>query len=109
MSVRCGECGAVAGYGYEIQHRRSCSIDMKPARSVDRRNEAEKLLNAAMDHIAGTLEQPTDPRAWGHLLIYCPIKDIFERLVLAINYDGKDRRSITLGEIERSIKGAKIP
>ena len=38
------------------------------------RNQTERLLNAAMDHIAGTLEQPTDPRAWDHLLIYCPLE-----------------------------------
>jgi hypothetical protein len=44
---------------------------------VDARNEAERLLNAAMDHIAGTLEQPIDPRAWQHLLIYCPL-DVLE-------------------------------
>jgi hypothetical protein len=40
----------------------------------DNRNETERLLNAAMDHIAGTHEQPFDPRAWEHLLIYCPIE-----------------------------------
>lgn len=40
---------------------------------VDNRNETERLLNAAMDHIAGTLEQPADSRAWDHLLIYCPL------------------------------------
>jgi hypothetical protein len=49
----------------------------KACATVDARNEAEKLLNAAMDHIAGTLEQPTDRRAWMHLLIYCPY-DILE-------------------------------
>jgi hypothetical protein len=37
-------------------------------------NQTERLLNAAMDHIAGTLEQPTDRRAWAHLLIYCPLE-----------------------------------
>lgn len=41
---------------------------------VDARKETERLLNAAMDHIAGTLEQPADPRAWHHLLIYCPLE-----------------------------------
>lgn len=40
---------------------------------VDNRNETDRLLNAAMDHIAGTLEQPADQRAWDHLLIYCPL------------------------------------
>ena len=45
---------------------------------TDRRNETERLLNSAMDHIADTLEQPTDPRAWDHLLIYCP-RDALER------------------------------
>lgn len=42
--------------------------------TVDKRNEAERLLNAAMDHIAGTHEQPADQRAWDHLLIYCPLE-----------------------------------
>ena len=40
--------------------------------TIDPRNEAERLLNAAMDHIAGTHEQPRDVRAWDHLLTYCP-------------------------------------
>ena len=35
-------------------------------------NQTERLLNAAADHIAATLEQPSDMRAWGQLLIYCP-------------------------------------
>lgn len=42
------------------------------------RNFTEKLLNDAVDHIAGTHEQPTDPRAWDQLLIYCP-RDALER------------------------------
>jgi hypothetical protein len=42
--------------------------------TTDHRNEAERLLNTAMDHIAGTHEQPLDPRAWEHLLIYCPLE-----------------------------------
>lgn len=49
----------------------------KACATVDVRNESERLLNAAMDHIAGTLEQPTDTRAWGHLLVYCPL-DVLE-------------------------------
>lgn len=40
----------------------------------DNRNQTERLLNEAMDHIAGTLEQPSDERAWSHLLIYCPFE-----------------------------------
>lgn len=40
----------------------------------DNRNQTERLLNSAMDHIAGSLEQPTDTRAWDHLLIYCPLE-----------------------------------
>jgi len=35
-------------------------------------NQTERLLNAAADHIAATLEQPSDMRAWEQLLIYCP-------------------------------------
>ena len=38
------------------------------------RNFTEHLLNQAMDHIAGTHEQPTDPRAWDYLLTYCPLE-----------------------------------
>jgi hypothetical protein len=41
---------------------------------TDTRNQSERLLNDAMDHIASTLEQPTDNRAWHHLLIYCPLE-----------------------------------
>lgn len=44
---------------------------------VDNRKETERLLVAAADYIAGTLEQPTDPRAWRMLLTYCP-RDILE-------------------------------
>jgi hypothetical protein len=44
------------------------------------RNVTEILLNKAMDHIGETLEQPTDPRAWDHLLVYCPIEAIERRL-----------------------------
>ncbi len=35
-------------------------------------NQTERLLNAAADHIAATLEQPSDMRAWEQLLIYYP-------------------------------------
>jgi hypothetical protein len=35
-------------------------------------NQTERLLNAAADHIAATLEQPSDMRAWEQLLIYRP-------------------------------------
>jgi hypothetical protein len=48
--------------------------------TVDARKETERLLNAAADHIAGTLEQPSDPRAWDQLLIYCPREAIERRL-----------------------------
>lgn len=47
------------------------------------RNVTEILLNRAMDHIGETLEQPTDPRAWDHLLLYCP-KDALERRLEAM-------------------------
>lgn len=49
-----------------------CAIFERACAIVDKRNETERLLNTAMDHIAGTLEQPSDSRAWDHLLIYCP-------------------------------------
>jgi hypothetical protein len=42
------------------------------------RNATEILLNKAMDHIGETLEQPTNPQAWGHLLVYCP-REILEQ------------------------------
>lgn len=70
---------------------------------ADNRNETERLLNAAMDHIAGTLEQPADPRAWDHLLIYAPPRAVFNRLVKCLNYDGADLDSLTIGEIRRAI------
>jgi hypothetical protein len=51
--------------------------------SSDSRNQTERLLNAAMDHICDTHEQPTDPRAWDHLLIYCP-REILERRLVSL-------------------------
>jgi hypothetical protein len=53
----------------------------------DKRNQAERLLNATMDHIAGTLEQPTDLRAWDHLLIYCPREVLKQRLAVINEYE----------------------
>jgi hypothetical protein len=44
------------------------------------RNVTEILLNKVMDHIGETLEQPTDPRAWDHLLVYCPREALERRL-----------------------------
>ncbi len=76
---------------------------------ADSCNQTERLLNDAMNHIAGTLEQPTDPRAWDHLLIYAPPGAIFNRLVKSLRYDGPDTASITLGEIARAVEGAKLP
>lgn len=42
--------------------------------------ETERLLNEVADHIAGTLAQPTDPRAWDRLLLYCPHEALEGRL-----------------------------
>ena len=42
-------------------------------------NQTERLLNAVVDHIAATLEQPSDMRAWEQLLIYCPSAILLER------------------------------
>jgi hypothetical protein len=50
-------------------------------------NEAERLLNAATDHIAATHEQPNDLRAWHHLLIYCPRHIIEQRLQVLLSKD----------------------
>lgn len=72
-------------------------------------NETERLLWAAIDHIAGTHEQPADPRAWDYLLIYAPPGALFNRLVKGLNYDGPDTASLTLGEIARATQGAKLP
>ena len=35
-------------------------------------NQTERLMTDLSDHIAATLEQPSDMRAWEQLLIYCP-------------------------------------
>ena len=40
--------------------------------------EVERKLMEAADLIAATLDQPADPRAWDHLLVYCP-RDAIER------------------------------
>lgn len=59
----------------------------------DPRNQAERLLNEAMDYIAATGEQPGDARAWSHLLIYCPPEVIAARM--ASIRDNRDiRRTI---------------
>jgi len=42
-------------------------------------NQTERLLTATADHIAATLEQPSDMRAWEQLLIYCPSGILLER------------------------------
>jgi len=42
-------------------------------------NQTERLLNAVVDHIAATLEQPSDMRAWEQLLTYCPSAILLER------------------------------
>lgn len=52
-------------------------------------NETERLLNAAADHIADTLQQPTDPRAWQQLLIYCPREILERRFLLLAERDSK--------------------
>jgi hypothetical protein len=59
--------------------------------SKDPRNEAERLLNAVSDHIAGTLEQPSDPRAWDTLLIYCPREAVIRRLKTLTDRDKAER------------------
>lgn len=40
--------------------------------------QVERKLNEAADLLAATLDQPADPRAWDHLLIYAP-RDALER------------------------------
>jgi len=57
-------------------------------------NQTERLLNAAADHIAATLEQPSDMRAWEQLLIYCPS---------AIQLQARLDRAVTRGleQVER--------
>lgn len=56
---------------------------------VDARKETERLLNEAADHIAGTLQQPIDPRAWDQLLIYCPREALERRLAALVSRDAK--------------------
>jgi hypothetical protein len=51
------------------------------------RNATEILLNKAMDHIGETLEQPTNPRAWENLLVYCP-REILERRLETLRKSG---------------------
>lgn len=43
---------------------------------IDHQRETERLLNEVADHIAGTLQQPVDPRAWDQLLVYCPLDQL---------------------------------
>jgi hypothetical protein len=84
----------------------------------DNRNQTERLLNEAMDHIAGTGEQPSDPRAWSHLLIYAPDEAVAARMASArdnrpIRHDIDDvlrdlhHGSISLAEARARIVWAK--
>jgi hypothetical protein len=43
------------------------------------------------------------------ILMTIGMADLFNALVRRINYDGRDIASITLGEMERAIEGAKLP
>jgi hypothetical protein len=43
--------------------------------------EAERLLNDAMDYFASELPPRVDPRAWQHLLIYAPTSVLVRALV----------------------------
>lgn len=72
-------------------------------------NDADRLLNAAADHIAATLEQPSNYRAWDQILIYAPSGAVFNRLVKALHFDGPNIAGLTLGEIARAVEGAKLP
>ena len=68
---------------------------------IDNRNQTERLLNAAMDHICDTHENPTDQRAWDHLLVYCPKEAIERRMGRFVQQKRKhDARS--LGAMDRS-------
>jgi hypothetical protein len=67
----------------------------------DKRNQAEILLNEAMDHIAGTLEQPGDMRAWDHLLIYCP-REALERRLERMNE--RKRNGVLPGEVAQKFR-----
>ena len=42
-------------------------------------NQTERLMTDLSDHIAATLEQPSDLRSWEQLLIYCPSAILLER------------------------------
>ena len=75
----------------------------------DTRNKTERLLNAATDHIGDTHEQPTDPRAWDHLLAYCPAGVLFNRLVSKIDFDSMNPRTFSLAELHGAIDGARWP
>lgn len=59
----------------------------KASATVDARKETERLMWLVIDHIAGSLQQPADSRAWEHLLIYCPLS------VLEAAYVQKAQRS----------------
>ena len=80
--------GFVKGLSPEQAGREGRAAFAAACATVDARKETERLLNDAKDHIAGTLEQPADSRAWVHLLIYCPY-DILE----AAYVSARSRRS----------------
>lgn len=44
-----------------------------------------------------------------NLLMTVGTADLFNALTRRLNYDGHDLTSITLGEMERAIEGAKLP
>jgi hypothetical protein len=59
---------------------------------IDAKKLADEMMDLA-DHFASTLEQPNDPRAWDHLLIYAP-RDALERRLKRL-----DERRLAVDEI----------
>jgi hypothetical protein len=65
----------------------------------------EDAMGEAMDLMAATGEQPTDPRAWSHLLIYCP-----EEIIAARMTSIRDNREIrhTIDDVLRDLHYGSI-
>lgn len=58
MSIRCPDCGAIAGYGHELGHKSDCpSLHRRPERGIDkaRRELVEAKVREKFDEFGAVL------------------------------------------------------
>ena len=69
----------------------------------------DQPLTMSMFLNKGDLERAQKQAELVGLLMAIGTGDLFNALVRRVKYDGRDMASITLGEMERAIDGAKLP